>query len=218
MSMIKHHPADDVLLKYVGGHYDTAFNLVLAAHVSVCKKCQKTVDLHQGVGGQILEAESLSSMSVSADSLLDDMAVVDEPVSEMKPGYSKSLKAGIPSILNHYLPNEFDQLKWQKLSPGIKQHIVKLDGGASARLIQIAPGKAVPPHGHSGEEMTLILSGGYYDGDEAYSQGDLHLADHEAPHEPTAMEDKPCLVLAATDSPLIFQNWIPKLLQPLFKI
>ena len=218
MSMINHHPTDDALLKYVSGHYDTAYSLVLAAHVSVCKKCQKAVDLHQGVGGQVLETEAPASMSVSADHLLDDMVVVDEPVSDMKPGYSKSLKAGIPSILNHYLPEEFDHLKWQTLSPSLKQHIIKVDGKASARLLWMAPGKAVPPHGHSGEEMTLILSGGYYDGDEAYTQGDLHLADHEAPHEPTAMEDKPCLVLAATDSPLIFKNWVPKLLQPLFKI
>ncbi len=213
-----HHPTDDVLLKYVSGGYDTAFNLVLATHVSTCVCCQNTVALHQDIGGHVLEDQPEEIMTVSALDLLEKTPEVEAEPKPRREDHSQKFGTSVPTILSEYLETHLDKLKWQRLSPYLRQHILQLDGQSTARLIWMAPGKAVPPHGHKGQEMTMILSGGYYDGDEAYTQGDLHYADHETPHIPVAMDDKPCLVLAATDEPLVFQSWIPRLLQPLFKI
>ena len=219
MTPINHHPTDDVLLRYVSGGYDTAYSLVLATHISLCPTCQNSVALHQDVGGQALSAQSPTEMSVSADDLLDNTPEPANDVSrDLHAGYSKTLGMKVPPILNSYLPQSFDALKWQRLSPSLKQHILTVEGKAVARLLWMAPGKPVPAHGHTGEEISLIMSGGYYDGDEAYTAGDLHWAEHSTPHVPVAMEDAPCLVLAATDSPLKFSNAIPRLLQPFFKI
>lgn len=218
MTQANYHPADDVLLKYVTGGYDTAYNLVLAAHVSQCVKCQNSVALHQEIGGQALTEQEPVAMKVSALDLLDHAPDVEEKVITPKTDISETFGIETPNILSTYLGKTLDALKWRSLSPSLKQHIIKADGKAVARLLWMAPGKSVPPHGHQGEEMTLILSGGYYDGDEAYTAGDLHIADHKTPHVPVAMEDKPCLVLTATDEPLIFKGVIPKLLQPFYKI
>ena len=218
MTTINYHPADDVLLKYVSGHYDTAYNIVLASHVSQCLKCQNSIALHQEIGGQALQSQKPVEMKVSALDLLDNAPVIKEEPTPVVEDYSKQFGVKTPNILAQYLGKAMDALKWQSLSPSLKQHVIKSDGNAVARLLWMAPGKSVPPHGHQGEEMTLILSGGYYDGDEAYTAGDLHLADHKTPHVPVAMEDKPCLVLTATDEPLIFSGIIPKLLQPFYKI
>ncbi|NNC37267.1 MAG: anti-sigma factor [Hyphomonadaceae bacterium] len=219
MTKIIHHPSDETLLRYVSGGYDTGYNLVLATHLSVCAKCQKTVELQQLIGGHVLEEEKPANMNISASDLLRkaDMPVVETP-KPLGSTYSKKYGFEVPAILNSYVDGDFDGLKWQSLSPSIKQAVLTVDGKASARLLWMKPGHAVPAHGHSGEELTMILSGGYYDGDEAYTKGDLHCADHESPHMPTAMEDQPCIVLAATDSPLVFRGIIPRLLQPFFKI
>lgn len=218
MSKITYHPEDDVLLKYVSGQYDTAYSLVLAAHVSQCIRCQNSVALHQEIGGQALKAQEPVSMNVSALELLERPAVETQLPAPKPADYSKTFGMKTPSILSTYLGKALDSIKWQSLTPSLKQHVIKSDGKAVARLLWMAPGKSVPPHGHQGEEMTLILSGGYYDGDEAYTAGDLHIADHKTPHVPVAMEDKPCLVLTATDEPLVFSGIIPKLLQPFYKI
>ena len=219
MTKIKYHPEDDVLLKYVSGHYDTAYSLVLASHVSQCLRCQNTVALHQEIAGQALQEQAPVEMSISALDLLERPVKTEAPKTRPQaPDYSKTFGIQTPGILATYLGKALDSLKWQSLSPSLKQHVIKADGKAVARLLWMAPGKSVPPHGHQGEEMTLILSGGYYDGDEAYTAGDLHIADHKTPHVPVAMEDKPCLVLTATDEPLIFSGMIPKLLQPFYKI
>lgn len=214
------HPEDDVLLKYVTGQYDTAYNIVLASHVSQCVRCQNSVALHQEIGGNALTQQKPTEMKISALDLLDSDLQDDEPQAAPihADDYSETFGMKTPSILSTYLGKALDALKWQSLTPSLKQHVIKSDGKAVARLLWMAPGKGVPPHGHQGEEMTLILSGGYYDGDEAYTAGDLHMADHKTPHVPVAMEDKPCLVLAATDAPLIFKGLLPKMLQPFYKI
>ncbi len=213
-----YHPADDVLLKYVTGSYDTAYSLVLAAHVSQCVQCQNSVALHQEIGGQALVEQKPVEMKISALDLLEQAPEAEELEPVAQADYSKTFGIETPGILATYLGKALDSLKWQFLSPSLKQHVINVDGKAVARLLWMAPGKSVPPHGHQGEEMTLILSGGYYDGDEAYTAGDLHIADHKTPHVPVAMEDKPCLVLTATDAPLIFSGLLPKLLQPFYKI
>ena len=218
MTLAKYHPPDDVLLQYVSGGYDTAYSLVLAAHVSQCVQCQNSVALHQEIGGNALAEQEPAKMRVSAMDLLDHAPQVEEKPAPATSDFSETFGIETPNILSTYLGKALDALKWQSLSPSLKQHVIKADGKAVARLLWMAPGKSVPPHGHQGEEMTLILSGGYYDGDEAYTAGDLHIADHKTPHVPVAMEDKPCLVLTATDEPLIFSGLIPKLLQPFYKI
>lgn len=219
---INHHPADDVLLKYVAGQYETAFSLVLATHVSQCLRCQNSIALQQEVGGQLLSGQEPEAMSLSAMELLDRPEVKEAPKEEIQvpPAVqeSRDYNIRVPNILAQYLHKDLDKVKWQKLAPGLKQHVFNVDGESTARLISIAAGKAVPPHGHNGEEMTMILAGGYFDGDEAYTKGDLHIADHKTPHVPTAMDEETCLVLAATDAPLIFKGIIPRLLQPIYKI
>ncbi len=222
---MNYHPADDVILRYVSGGYDTAYNIVLAAHISQCARCQNSVALNQEISGHALQSEAPAKMAVTASALLDqdvqaeDMSeAICDTAHKAGPDFSETFNIQTPNILSTYLGKALDSIKWQSLTPSLKQHVIKSDGNAVARLLWMAPGKSVPAHGHQGEEMTLILSGGYYDGSEAYRAGDLHIADHKTPHVPVAMEEAPCLVLAATDAPLIFRGLIPRLLQPFYKI
>jgi len=219
MKKINHHPTDETLFKYVTGQYDTAYNLVLASHVSQCVCCQNTVAVHQEMGGEVLRHQAPTKMKRSAMDLLDQPSTGEPIVFErFKTDRSESFGISTPNILSRYLESGLDDIKWQRLTKDLKQYVISVSGKATVRLLWMAPGKAVPAHGHQGEEMTYVLSGGYYDGDEAYTEGDLHIADHRSPHVPTAMEDKPCLVLAATDQPLVFSNIIPRLFQPFYKI
>jgi len=219
MNKIQHHPSDDILLRYVSGGLETAYNLALATHVSMCSQCQKSVQKLQSIGGHVLDESDTAEISISAQDLLamaGDIKI-EESVTRERP---KSTKLGIdiPAVLSDYIGDNVDGLKWQNLSPGLKQYRINVEGKATARFLWMRPGKAVPAHGHTGEELTMVLSGGYFDGDEPFIKGDLQWAEHKAPHMPTAMEDAPCLVLAVTDSPLVFRNLIPRLLQPFFKI
>lgn len=210
-----HHPGEETLLDHVNGHLEPAFGLVIDAHVEMCTQCRETSALLHDVGGAYLLQEAPMEMQMSASELLEMAGAQADHVHAVQ---SPENKPGLPQRLAGLLAKPLEKLRWQWLSPDLKQYLFKLEGGANARLLWIAPGKSVPPHGHNGPEMTLILAGGYHDGPTAYTAGDFHFADHGSPHMPVAMDDQPCLVLAATDQPLKFVEWIPRLLQPMFRI
>ncbi len=88
----------------------------------------------------------------------------------------------------------------------------------SARLLYIPPGQGVPDHGHNGLELTLVLQGSFTDETGSFGTGDLEIADQTLDHTPVAGPDAPCICLAATDAPLRFRAFMPRLLQPLFRI
>jgi putative transcriptional regulator len=101
---------------------------------------------------------------------------------------------------------------------GVKQAILRDDGGATVRLLRIPAGRAMPDHGHGGMELTLVLQGAFVDGNNRYGRGDLEVADQDMDHTPVAEAGEDCICLAATDAPLRFRAWLPRLVQPFFKI
>jgi putative transcriptional regulator len=61
------------------------------------------------------------------------------------------------------------------------------DGKASARLLTIPPGAAVPKHTHSSQEIILVLQGSVVDGDAVYGRGDdVQQANADVTHMPAA--------------------------------
>ena len=96
--------------------------------------------------------------------------------------------------------------------------ILRTGRDASARLLYIPAGQAVPDHGHRGLELTLVLQGAFRDETARFGRGDLEIADEAVEHTPVAEEGEVCICLAATDAPLRFNAIIPRLAQPFLRI
>ena len=216
MTHITHHPPEDMLLEYANGKLEPGFNLVLATHISMCTHCQKALRLYDAVGGEILETlEPVEMQSSAADAL----ALIHSGVSEQAPKNAIiENQNDLPAVLRDVLGVPLEKLKWQRMAPGLRQHIIKLPGKAIARLIWSAAGVSVPAHGHRGDELTLALSGGYDVGDQSFTKGDVQWTDRTTTHQPIAMENDACLTLVVTDAPVKFETLIPRLLQPFFNI
>ena len=101
---------------------------------------------------------------------------------------------------------------------GVRQAILPTAKGASVRLLHIPAGQAMPDHGHRGMELTLVLQGAFSDGVGRYNRGDVDAETEKTWHAPVAEAGLPCICLTATDAPLRFTGFIPRMLQPLFKI
>jgi putative transcriptional regulator len=76
----------------------------------------------------------------------------------------------------------------------------------------------VPNHGHRGIELTLVLQGAFVDDGGRFARGDIEIADEELDHTPVADDAEDCICLAATDAPLRFSSWVPRLAQPFLRI
>ena len=69
----------------------------------------------------------------------------------------------------------FEDIAWKKKAPGVAICDVRLPANAKGqlKLLRIGAGRAMPEHGHGGEEITLVLKGAYRDHMGRFGQGDV---------------------------------------------
>ncbi|WP_415183366.1 ChrR family anti-sigma-E factor [Phaeovulum sp.] len=211
MSTITHHAPDALLAAYASGNLPHSFALVIAAHVSLCPECRVALAAHQAVGGTVLNASAPVDLSEGLKSRV--LAQLDAPQGP-EPTYQRSsiFPGSIMAALKGKPP------RWKSLGMGVRQSLLSADKSGSARLLYIPPGRAVPDHSHNGLELTLVLQGSFSDATGTFGVGDLEVADEDLDHQPIADPGRPCICLAATDAPLRFNAFLPRLLQPLFGI
>lgn len=204
---IKHHPQEATLLAYATGNLPEAFNLVIASHVSMCDHCRAIVESYDAVGGSMLD--DVPEVAMGAHSLERAMAALDTPFAapiRRKPGV-------LPAPLQAYVGGDLEAVKWRPVGMGVKQAILPTSTHATARLLHIPAGVAIPDHSHIGNELTLVLQGAFEDEDDHFARGDLEVADGNVTHTPVAAAGDACICLAVTDAPLAFKGWLPRVVQ-----
>jgi putative transcriptional regulator len=130
---------------------------------------------------------------------------------EMEPGI-------LPGPLQDYVGGDLDAIRWKPVGMGVKQAILPTSKEATARLLFIPAGTAMPDHGHQGTEMTMVLQGAFQDDDEYFARGDVEIADSDVHHTPVADIHEDCICLAVTDAPLQFDGLLPKIAQRFLRI
>lgn len=209
---IRHHLSDPLLIAYTAGNVSEAFGLVIATHVSMCDECRARLGAFEAVGGAVIEDGDVIAMS---DGSLE--AVMTRP-SHADRGAAPKRLGNVPAPLADYVGADFADVKWRALGMGVRQAILKTGPGASARLLYIPAGQAMPDHGHRGMELTLVLQGAFSDSEDRFGPGDIEIATEDLEHTPIAEIGMACICLAVTDAPLRFTKLIPRMLQPIFRI
>ncbi|WP_412555545.1 ChrR family anti-sigma-E factor [Shimia sp. MIT1388] len=211
MPAITHHIPEPMMAAYAAGTLPHAFSLVVATQVSMSAEARATLQAHEAVGGIVLE--DTSSVAVSDTMKSNLLSMLDDPMPE-EPVYASSgvYPAPVMEALKGREP------RWKTLGMGVKQDILAEDEFGSVRLLYIPPEQAVPDHGHNGLELTLVLQGSFSDETGRFGAGDVEVADETLEHTPIAGAGEPCICLAATDARLKFNAFMPRLLQPLFRI
>lgn len=215
MSTINHHLSEPLLLAYSAGSLPEAFNLVVATHLSMCDECRARAESFDAIGGAVLE--QTGAVALAEDSLAATLALISAPrTDEIRVDVPR--EAVFPDPLQGYVGGDVSAVKWRALGGGVKQAILPSSKEATARLLFIPAGCAVPDHGHRGTELTLVLQGAFRDEDDRFARGDLEIATDALTHTPVAEEGAPCICLAATDAPLKFKGLLPRLAQPFLRI
>lgn len=215
---IKHHLTDAVLIGYSADTLPEAFNLMVASHLSLCDECRARSESFDAVGGEILDHDDMSafaplrSSSFEATMALIEGGPLDEPTAEAMPG------AVLPKPLRDYVGGDLNAIRWKPVGLGVKQAILPTSKDATARLLLIPAGMAMPDHGHRGTEMTMVLKGAFQDEDGYFARGDVEIADSDLHHTPVADIHEDCICLAVTDAPLQFDGIIPRIVQKFLRI
>ncbi|RWX78552.1 transcriptional regulator [Neorhizobium lilium] len=217
---INHHLSDELLLDYAAGNLTEGWSLVMATHMALCPSCRRRLSAMEGAAGALLE--KVEPHDVPEDSWARMKQRLEGiRIEEVKPKPAAPQKDALvfPEPLRSYVGADLADVKWQALGLGAYHlRIETADPTTQVRLLRIPAGKPVPEHTHVGKELTLVLSGSFYDGDELFGRGDVEEADDSLLHTPKASPGEDCVCLAVTEAPLKFSSWIVRLIQPILKI
>ena len=213
---IKHHLNDAILMAYSAGSLPEAFNLIVAAHLSLCDTCRAQAESFDALGGELLDQQSGNEVADTSYSCTMDL-INGGAVADARPMRIQR-KGILPRPVQEYVGGDLDDVKWKPIGMGVKQAILPTSGEASARLLLIPAGTAMPDHGHHGNEMTLVLKGAFEDEDGYFARGDVEIADSDVHHTPVADIHEDCVCLAVADAPLQFDRLIPRIAQRFLRI
>lgn len=218
---VSHHLDDATLMAYASGDLSEAFSVVVAAHLSMCDSCRQAARDVEELGGQLLD--DVDTVSLSSGMMDKMMAALDTgaPVERDVPGPARieveKAASDVPAPLRRFVGDELDDIRWRLVAPGVRKHTIKLatkDAGA-LYMLHIAPGLAVPEHGHGGAELTLVLSGAYRDMFGRFGAGDIADLDEDIEHQPKVEAGEPCICIVAAEAPTKFKGIIGRVMQPL---
>lgn len=215
MTRKTHDLPDSILLAYSTGQLPEAFDLVVAAHVSLSDDSRARLEAFDTIGGAVLEGIDGAAVGEDALSATLARAMCAEP-GTVAP--RRSVDPVLPGPVGDYIGGGLEDVRWRGIGMGVRQSILHQEDGASVRLMSIPPGAQIPDHGHRGMEMTLVLQGGFRDEFGEFWRGDVEVADEEMEHTPTVIGNVDCICLVATDSRLRFNGLLPRLAQHFLRI
>lgn len=211
---IDHHPHEDTLLSYASGTATEATSLLIATHLALCPQCRREVSKIEKVGGILLSSIAPIEMSDGAFERIS--AKLDSPLID-RPKPAAVGDGSVPEPLRSYIGGSFEALKWQHIIGGISQYMIMKNGPVTVRLIKAEAGSAVAMHTHRGEELTMVMAGGFTDTTGHYNRGDVQTTSPAILHQPTTVGSEPCINLAVADRPLVFQSWPAKIIGKIFR-
>jgi len=217
-----HHPEPERLLEYAAGAASPAMSVLIAAHISMCPTCRATVERLERLGGQMIESlgedKDVVSMSSGAfDALLEKLDTPESlPVRTMDADFDPLPGVDLPAPLRETLFDLGHTLEWRSRGKGIEEAEIPLpDDGDNVKMsfLRIQPGRAVLEHTHDGgEELTMVLAGGFSDEHGHYVRGDVQTGDDELIHKPIADEGEVCVCLAVVEGSLRFTGPVGRVL------
>lgn len=219
--MAHHHPATDLLTAFSAGNIPLSHGLCVSAHIEHCDQCRSNLQRLNSMGAQMFD--ELQSAPVNDDlksivfAMLDEAPVEDD--SAKLAGTKAAAKAaGVPRCLQQFIPEDYDSLEWQHVSPSIRAAKLCTDSnGAKVEMLRIKPGGKAALHTHTGDEYTMILKGSFSDESGIYRAGDFVVRGRNDKHRPTATKDEECICLTVTDAPIEFTGFFTRWLNPLIR-
>ena len=187
----KHHPDESVLMDLSSGSLSEGLSALIEAHLSSCHDCSEIKYYFDFLGGELLNEITPVKMKNNFVEKITSRDQIEKNLSDIE----KSYDTLIPTSLNKWIKDGLNNLQWIKRGKGLEEFAVKINNTIDTLLLyRIQAGKALPKHSHEGEEVTLVLSGGFSDEHGHYLPYDIVFADKNITHTPIADNDGECIV------------------------
>ncbi len=202
------HLDDAHLLDLASGAASPAEALLARCAVAMRPDTARRYTTAEVVGGLYFEDAPEAPLSPSAFAAVLGLTTEAE-ADNARVAPPQTVSGRFPSPLEQALAEEQrGRLKWSRRPGGMSEiRLGKVSGdGVEARLVKLKPGGGVPRHDHSGEELTLVLSGAFRDESGRYQPGDVCEAGPGVDHHPRVEGDDDCVCLIVRRGAWRFRN------------
>lgn len=192
-------PFDVLLAGYVAGNLALPVRVLIESHLELSPANRRYVSRLEDFAGVELEDIAPVAIGDRDARLAAIFAREPAPPAAAPPA---AAPGRLPLALRRHLGRDLDAIAWKRVMPGLREFRLPEVDGCKASLYRIAPGKPMPHHTHEGQELTLVVEGGFTDLNGHYLRGDIAFADDEVDHRPVADPDGDCICYAVLDAPL----------------
>ena len=208
---------ESLLIDYASGSLPLALEVLVESHISMNPSSARSIRMLLQIGGALMEnSEPISMSEGSFEKLMDEIDAGQEEDFVKNAVSNDNDKLPLP--LRNYISETNFQKNWRRIGIGLSEQTVDFgDEFGSAKLYRIAPGFGVPSHSHDGNEVSLVLAGGFTDEYGSYGPGDISIQETGAVHKPVADADGECIVLAVNEGPIVLTGPVGRLLNMLIK-
>lgn len=217
--MSKKHPSTELLSAYAAGNLSLSQSLCVAAHVENCVHCQLAVGKLQNLAAHYFEEQATNNIEVSdtlRESVFSSLDKAD--TREAIQTQTEIQHPELPRCINKMLPNDFSELKWEKVNRNVTAAKLFTDtSGELVQLYRVKAGKSAGKHGHKGEEINVVLCGSFTDNGMTYKKGDFAYSNHDIEHEPVASSEQDCICLTVTTAPVKVSGMLARIINPLIE-
>ncbi len=212
---IAHHLDDEIIWDFVCGKLGFGESLVVRTHIALCKECAKTHAVFEATGGELLnEIDGVAMNEDALDLAMARIELKDIPKTKTKKAKAEAFGFDLPSTLC-----DIEIKSRHSLGPNVWIAPIEVQKDKSQTyLLWIKAGQDILPHTHARREMTLVLHGGFVDGNNSYNAGDFVVCDDNVSHAPIMLADEDCLCLVYQDGPIKPQTILGHLLKPFARI
>jgi putative transcriptional regulator len=197
---------------YAAGRLSPSFALLVETQAALRPDIRSDLDCAESLTGIFLEGERPDMLAPNAyEKTLQAIDRLEDRTDRLQAAQLASERLSeimdLPEPLREKALESCVRKGWKRLTSGVSR--LELDqAGSDAHLYRIKPGATVPRHSHKGDELTLVVKGGFSDENGSYGPGDLSLQTPEHTHQPVGDDDGVCLALAVCEGGLKFKGML----------
>lgn len=198
-----------LLMEYAAGALDEASALLAASYITVCPEARRYARACESYGGALMEG--CDPVAMQGGSLKAVLGRLDETPENKACAVSrdKDCPQPVPRPVASHMAACGKAARWRMVHPGLRYcRLPVSDSRHSAMLVRLGPGIRAPRHRHGGDELTLVLDGGYTDEFGHYEAGDLVIAGDGTTHSPVADKKRGCTCIVVTETPIRFTGGV----------
>lgn len=204
---LRFHPESATLLSYAAGALPQSIAILVGAHVEMCRACRAELGTVGALAGAAFSCAPVEEVDDDAFARLTARLEGEAPPSPIP--RRGGATADLPGPLARFVGGGTKAIAWREVLPGIEhcRYILASERGESAlRLLRARPGREIPDHAHSGQEVTLVLHGALGDGGRVYRAGEFCDLDDTTTHNPKVHGREMCICAIAEEGPPRFSS------------